>query len=134
EPTKSQLLETPLTTSTLTHQKLSVEKRRTTRTTVSPNEKDARTRARKTVSGTNPPIQKPAAQRWSMSPDAPNGHAVAAAAWLIQASEPRRTTLTSQRITVSALRALTFARPKATSINAVAIRPRRSCQTPPNCV
>src|SRR5262249_34794097 len=121
---------------TVTHHKLSVEKRRTTRTTVSPDEKDPPTRARKIVNGTSPPIQKPAAQRWSMSPDAPNGCARAAAAWLIQANEIRRITLINQRTSISALRALTFPTPKATrtSTNAVAIRPRRSSQTRPNCV
>ena len=59
---------------------------------------------------------------------------MAAAAWLINASETRRTTLTSQRTAISALRALTCARAEATSTNAIAISPRRSCQTRPNCV
>src|SRR5215470_17719093 len=103
---------------TVTQHKLSVEKRRTTRTTTWPNEKDLWMRVRKIVSGTSPPIHKPAAQRWSMSLDAPNGPTVAAAAWLIQANETRRTTLTSQRTAITILRALTCASAEATTKNA----------------
>src|SRR5260370_8047371 len=69
-----------------------------------------------------------------MSPSKPSGAVPAAAAWLIQDSDTRRTTLTSQRTAISALRALTCARAEATRTNAVAIRIRRSCQTRPNCV
>src|SRR6476660_1245816 len=69
-----------------------------------------------------------------MSPNTPSGRTVAAAAWLINASETRNTTLTSQRTKISALCILTCARAEPTSTNAVAISPRRSCQTRPNCV
>src|SRR6476619_32856 len=69
-----------------------------------------------------------------MSPSKPSGVVPAAAAWLIQASETRKTTLTSQRSAITALRGLTCARAEATRTNAAAIRTRRSCQIRPNCV
>src|SRR4029077_18201215 len=109
--TSNQLLEVPLTTRTLTHHRLSVEKRCSTGTTVSPSENDSRVHFRKIISGASPPIHTPAEQRWSTSPSRPNGCALAAAAWLIQASETRRTTLSSQANAISPLRALTWTSP-----------------------
>src|SRR5437879_9609244 len=59
---------------------------------------------------------------------------LAAAAWLIKASEARNTTLSSQRIKMSALRALTCARHDQINGNAATITPNRSYQTRQNRV
>src|ERR1700719_2646497 len=134
EPTSNQLLEIPLTTRTLTQNKLSKEKRCSTEAALSPNENDERARVRKIASGASPPSHPPAAQRWSASPNRPSGCTLAAAAWLIQASETRRTTLSSQRTRTSARRTSSFPRPDAANANVTKIRPRRSCQPRPNSV
>src|ERR1700720_4552365 len=134
EPTSNQLLELPLRTRTLTQNKLSMEKRCSTEAALSPNENDERARVRKIASGASPPNHPPAAQRWSASPNRPSGCTLAAPAWLIQASETRRTTLSSQRTRTSARCSSFFARPDAASANVTTIRPRRSCQTRPNSV
>ena len=94
----------PLTIRTPTQLKLSVEKRRITGTARSPSENDAWARVRKIASGRRPPIQAPAAQRWSASPNKSSGCALAAAAWLVQASEASKATLTKEKATTSARR------------------------------
>src|SRR5215471_84826 len=97
EPTSSQLLQSPLTIKILTQQTLSAEKRLSAKMAPSSDDAGAGACTRKNVNGTNPPIHPPAAHRCNASPNAPRGCAGAAAAWLIQASEIRRTTLKNQK-------------------------------------
>jgi len=124
----------PLTIRTPTQVRLSVEKRRSTRRSRSPNDNDAWVRVRKIASGRSPPIQTLAAQRWIASPKRPSGCTLAAAAWLIQASETSKTMLIKNIIMRSACRARTCVKPSATNAKAKAIKPRRSCQTRPKFV
>src|SRR5215472_10540281 len=134
EPTSSKLLQIPLATRAPTQHRLNVEKRSSV-AILSSGDNDARVCARKIANGTNPPIQPPAAQRWSASPNTPSGCTGAAAAWLTQASETRRTTLSSQRTRIVERRRSPFlTTAKVAETNATTVMPNRSAQTWPNRV